>query len=138
MEIYVQNSKIGGTNIVHKLKWLAIVSVISVGVICLLAYGISRFYDFSLSDTTFVIGLLVLISGLYFSMQGRAFGNRFMPNSQYNAAEASLEAEREIREMTSQGSLKYAMENRILIFRFKPFVMIISGLISLLIAYLVS
>lgn len=125
----------------RKLKWLSIYSIISIGVIQLISFGISYYYDFSFTDTLFMVGLIVLLIGLLFSMQGRSFfGNKFIPGATDLGTHivSVLEAEREIQEIRTQGTIEYVLENRMMRFRTKPISMIISGVITLFIIYLFS
>ena len=123
----------------RNLKWVSIYAIIFIAVIQLISSGISYFYDFTFIDTLFVVGLIVLMAGILFSMQGRSnFANRFTHEDSDLGTHTSsvVEAEREAQEIRNQGTIKYMTENRMLRFRNKPASMIISGIITLIITYL--
>lgn len=123
----------------RKLKWVSIYSIISLVVIQLISFGISYYYEFSFLDTLFMVGVIVLMMGLLLSMQGKSFfANNFIPggNDLRTHVVSVLEAEREIQEIQSQGTIKYVTENRMLRFRTIPVSMIISGVTTILILFL--
>ncbi|WP_018757232.1 hypothetical protein [Paenibacillus terrigena] len=110
---------------------------LTVGLIFLASYGISYYYEFVYSTVTFVIGLIVLLIGIYGSMQGRSFGNRMVVPG-YNSIHSTIELEREMQEIKRQGPYMYTLENRVMRFRSVPFALIISGLISFGITYFIG
>ena len=112
---------------------------LTVGLIFLASYGISYYYEFVYSTVTFVIGLIVLLIGVYGSMQGRSFGNRMVGlGNAFNSIHSTIELEREMQEIKRQGSYMYTLENRVMRFRRVPFALIISGLISFGITYFIG
>jgi len=96
----------------------------------------SYYYEFIYSTVTFVIGFIVLLIGIYGSMQGSSFGNRMVaPGGMVSSIDSALELERELQEIQRQGSYAYAMNHRMIKFRSVPFAMFVSGLISFGITY---
>ena len=74
-------------------------------------------------------------------MKGRSFfGNKFIPeNTDLGTHGVSvLEAEREMQEIRTQGTIQYAIENRIMSFSTKRVSVVISGIVTMLISYLLS
>ncbi|RIX49899.1 hypothetical protein D3P08_21755 [Paenibacillus nanensis] len=122
-----------------KLKWLTILSLLGMGIIFLVSFGISYFYKRSFLDTLTYTGLSVLLLGILFSMKGRSFlGNQLIQQDSDYGVYDPLEAERESQEIRSQGSIQYVRDNRTVAFRMTPFSMMISSVITLGIAYLLA
>ncbi|WP_152391874.1 hypothetical protein [Paenibacillus guangzhouensis] len=111
----------------------------AVGLIFLISYGISSYYDFQYETVTFTAGLIVLLAGLYGMMEGRSFGNHMVvPGNVSSAMQATIELERELQEIKRQGPYRYAVENRIMKFRSVPFALVLSGVISFGITYFIA
>ncbi|OBR65869.1 hypothetical protein A7K91_18000 [Paenibacillus oryzae] len=121
-----------------KMKSLFALTVIITASIFVTSFAISKLNGDSLSNALFLCGIIVLLVGIFSSMRGRAFGNKFVPNESENAVLDPVEAEREQQEIRAQGTIKYVTENRTLNFSVRPFAMIISGVIGLVAAYLLS
>lgn len=122
-----------------KLKWLTFLSLLCMGIIFLVSFGISFFYERSFLDTLTYAGLSVLLLGILFSMKGRSFlGNQLIQQDNDYGIYDPLEAERESQEIRNQGSIKYVRDNRTVTFRMTPFSMMIASVITLGIAYLLA
>ncbi|OPA73768.1 hypothetical protein BVG16_27175 [Paenibacillus selenitireducens] len=120
-------------------KYLSIFIGMTVVLVFVAALCISSYYGYAFSTVSFYLSLFVLVIGIFFSMEGRSFGNRFVvPGNSFDAVNATLELERESQDIKNQGPVKYVLENRIMKFKQKPFAFIISGLISLAITYFIS
>lgn len=120
-------------------KQLSIVIGITVVLVFLTSLCISVYYDFIFTTVSFYIGLIVLLSGFFFSMEGRSFGNRIaIPGNGFDAVNTTLELERESQDIKNQGPVRYTLENRIMQLKQIPFSLIISGLMSLVITFFMS
>lgn len=124
---------------VKKLIGFALLTTLFIGIIFLISFAISYYYEFTFSDILFSAGLTVLVIGIYFSIQGRSFlGNSILPQEHGYQILDALEAEREMQEIRNQGTMKYVLENRMMDFRTKPFSMIISGVITVVLSYFIT
>lgn len=124
---------------VKKLMWLAFFIALFIGITLLISFAISYYYEFAFSDILFSVGIVVLVIGIYLSIQGKSFlGNSILPQEHGYQILDTVEAEREMQEIRNQGTQKYVLENRIMDFRTQPFSMIISGVVTVVLSYFIT
>lgn len=117
-------------------KSVAALTLFLAAVILGAAFGATYLFHAAFTDTAFLIGLAVLLAGLYLSMRGIVLGNKVnkLDNDQFTMD--TLEAEREQQNIQSQGNVNYVRNNRTIGYRPIPFAMALSGIVTLVVSYL--
>ncbi|WP_274365778.1 hypothetical protein [Paenibacillus thermotolerans] len=120
--------------IVKKIGQMFLFTLIMVGLIFLLSYGIGLVSDYNVPDVAFVVALIIIVVGAFSLMGGNGIRSRTpFPGNEQDVTGTILELEREMQDIRTQGSKQYVAENRIISLSAVKFVFVISGIASIVI-----